>query len=133
MRSRCRETLREQVLAAAPDRWTTAYAKVSGSLPLDELAAAKQCKVLYIQGELNVSTAGRIRVRPDSPEGIRFWIDDVLAPAGTREFISSATPGVHTVTVRVEPARSTVPRDQDGHRQAGRLRGRVHGRRRPVK
>ena len=36
----------------------------------NELAAAKQCKVLYIQGELNVSTAGRILVRPDSPEGI---------------------------------------------------------------
>ena len=102
------ETLREQVLAATSDRWTTAYARVSGSLPLEELAAANPGKVLYLQGELNVSTAGRIRARPDSPEGIRFWIDDVLAPAGTREFISSVTPGIHKVTVRVDlPDRPT--------------------------
>jgi putative heme-binding domain-containing protein len=98
------EVLRDRILAAAPDRWTTAYAKVAGSLPLGELDAAKPSKVLYIQGELSVSTGGRIRLRPDSPEGIRFWVDDVPAPAGTREFGCSVTPGRHTVTVRVEMA-----------------------------
>ena len=72
--------------------------------PWTKLEAAKNSKVLYIQGELSVSAGGRIRVRPDSPEGIRFWVDDVPAPTGTREFISSVTPGLHTVTVRVEMA-----------------------------
>ena len=98
------DVLSNQILDAPADRWTTAYAKVDGSLPLEEAEVAKDCKVLYIQGELSVSAGGRIRVRPDSPEGIRFWVDDVPAPAGTWEFISSVTPGRHTVTVRVEMA-----------------------------
>jgi putative heme-binding domain-containing protein len=98
------EVLREQILDAPSDRWTTAYARVGGELPLDELEVDKSSKVVYIQGELSVSTGGRVRVRPDSPEGLRFWIDDVPAPIGTREFISSVTTGRHTVTVRVEVA-----------------------------
>ncbi len=99
-----REVLTAQVLDAPSDRWTTAYAKVDGSLPLDDLEVDKGSKVLYLRGELSVSTGGRVRVRTDSPGGIRFWVDDVPAPIGTREFIPSLTPGRHTVTVRVEIA-----------------------------
>ncbi len=98
------EVLSKQVLDAPADRWTTAYAKVGGSLPLDELEVDTHAKIHYLQGELSVSAGGRVRVRPDSPEGIRFWVDEVPAPIGTREFISSVTPGRHTVTVRVEMA-----------------------------
>ena len=63
------EVLRDQVLAVPPDRWTTAYAKVAGSLPLDEVSAPTDSKVLYLQGELNVSAEGAIRIRPLSPVG----------------------------------------------------------------
>ena len=55
------------------------YARVAGSLPLDELTAQTGGKVLYLQGEINVSNAGPIRVQLDSAEGVRFWIDDELA------------------------------------------------------
>jgi putative heme-binding domain-containing protein len=96
------ETLGEEVLRAAPDRWGTVYAKVSGALPLDDASAVAGGKVLYLQGELNVTAPGTIRIRPAYPEAIRFWVDDVAAPAGTREFTTSAAPGRHAVTVRVE-------------------------------
>jgi hypothetical protein len=38
------------------------------------------------------------------PEGIRFWIDDLPAPAGTGEFTASVMPGRRLITVRVETA-----------------------------
>jgi hypothetical protein len=104
------ETLAEQVLRAAPDRWETVYAKVAGFLPLDEAAAAAGgSKVLYLQGELDVTASGTIRISPVNPEGIRYWLGDLAAPAGTREFTTSVTPGRHAVTVRVEMAERSHP------------------------
>jgi putative heme-binding domain-containing protein len=99
------ETLGDQLLGASPDRWDTVYAKVSGALPLDEVAAASGgSKVLYVQGELDVTAAGTIRISPRFPEGIRFWVDDLAAPAGTREYTINVMPGRRLVTVRVDTA-----------------------------
>ena len=97
-------TFRDQVLHAAPERWTTAYAKLSGSLPLDDVSASAQSQVLYIQGELDVTAGGPIRIRPDSPEGIRFWVDDQHAPAGTRELTTTLSSGRHRLTFRIDVA-----------------------------
>ncbi len=66
------EVLRTQVLAAPPDHWTTVYAKVAGALPLEDVAAINPSKVLYLQGELNVSAEGAIRIRPQSPVGMQL-------------------------------------------------------------
>ena len=97
------ETLRGQVLGAAPDRWTTVYGKVAGALPLDEaVAASGGGKVLYLQGEIDVTAGGTIRISPRYPDGIRFWVDELPAPLGTREFTTSATPGRHAITVRID-------------------------------
>jgi putative heme-binding domain-containing protein len=98
------DMLRDQLLAQAPDRWSTVYAKVSGALPLDDAAAASGgSQVLYVQGELNVTATGTVRISPRSPEGIRYWVDDLAAPAGTREFTTSVMPGRRLITVRVDP------------------------------
>jgi putative heme-binding domain-containing protein len=96
------DVLRAQVLDVPPDRWATLYAKVAGALPLADASAICRAKVLYLQGELNASAGGTIRIRPLSPVGLRFWVDDVAAPAGTREFTTAVTPGPHTVTLRIE-------------------------------
>jgi putative heme-binding domain-containing protein len=94
--------VRDQVLKAEPDRWTTSYAKVTGSLPLDELTAQTGDKILYLQGEINVSNAGPIRFALDSADGVRFWIDEEPAPPATPTVITPLTAGRHTVTVRVD-------------------------------
>ena len=65
-----------QILNADPDRWLPAYAKAAGGLPLDEVSAATGGKIVYIQGELNVSTAGPLTFRLDSAQGINAWVDD---------------------------------------------------------
>ena len=97
------ETLRDQVLHAPPERWATVYAKVSGALPLAEAAAAAGGgKVVYLQGELDVTTEGAVRISPRYPGGIRFWVDELDAPLGTREFTTHVASGRHAITVRVD-------------------------------
>jgi putative heme-binding domain-containing protein len=93
---------RDQVLQSDPARWSTVYAKVSGSLPLDELLAPPGSKVLYLQGELNVSAAGAVKIQLGSLEGAQLWIDDVRAPAQAAEFTTTLSPGRHTITLRVD-------------------------------
>ncbi len=97
------EVLREQVLRAGPDRWATVYARVSGALPLNEATALSGgSKVLYLRGEIDVTVAGEVQVRPQFPDGIRFWVDDVDAPLGTAEFTTIVPVGRHPIVVRVD-------------------------------
>ena len=92
----------EQILRAEPSRWDVVYAKVDGSLPLEEAGAKGGDKVVYLQGELDVSAAGLVEVKLDRPEGLTFWIDEKPAPPGkTSESISLAA-GRHSVTLRVD-------------------------------
>jgi hypothetical protein len=96
-------TLPDEVLHAAPERWGTVYAKVSGALPLDEAAAVSgRGKVIYAQGEIDVTAAGTIRISPRFPDAIRFWVDELASPLGTREFTTNVTPGRHAITTRVD-------------------------------
>ena len=134
IRPRRRDAPRPGDRRPAPTAGTTVYAKASGALPLDDAAAvAGGSKVLYLQGEIDVSAAGTIRISPTYPEAIRYWLDDLAAPAGTREFTTSVMQGHHAVTVRVDTADRSAPRGEDRDRQAGRLHGRVHRRRGKVK
>ena len=128
-----KDLFRDQVLKAEPGRWTTAYAKVAGALPLDELTAQTGSKVLYLQGEINVSNAGPIRVQLDSAEGVRFWVDRrtgsqpmrtaLVDDAGRRPPYGDAS-GRRKATV--------VTRDQSRGHQAERIARRVHGGRRAL-
>ena len=70
------DRFRDHILRAEPNRWKTAYAKLAGSLPLDELTSATGLEILYVQGEIIVSIGGAIRFQLDSAEGVRFWVDD---------------------------------------------------------
>jgi putative heme-binding domain-containing protein len=93
---------RDQIMKADPSRWITAYAKVAGALPVDELTALAGGKVLYIQGEINVSSAGPLLIQLDSAAGARFWVDDKQAPPDTDSELATLAPGSHTVTLRVD-------------------------------
>jgi putative heme-binding domain-containing protein len=102
------EMVRKELLAAAPDHWTTLYARVAGGLPLDEAGSLASGKVLYLRGELEVSQGGPIQVQLDSTEGVRFWVDDQPAPTGAQTFTTELPPGRHAVTLRIdEVARSS--------------------------
>ena len=64
-------------LSAEPERWDVAYAKVDGSLPLDEAISKSGGEVVvYLQGAIDVSAAGPVKVQADSAAGVRLWIDE---------------------------------------------------------
>jgi putative heme-binding domain-containing protein len=92
----------DEIKKSEPGRWTTAFAKVGGKLPLDELTALAGSKVLYVQGEISVSNAGPARFQLDSALGVQFWVDDEPAPENQTEFVTTLTAGRHTMTIRVD-------------------------------
>jgi putative heme-binding domain-containing protein len=96
------DLLREQFLHAEPDRWATAYAQVAGSLPLDELRSTAGGPVVYLQGEIDVSAAGEIRLQVDARDGTVVWIDDQPAPSGAGALEKTLATGRHSITLRVD-------------------------------
>jgi len=92
----------EQLLRAAPEKWAVAYARVAGSLPLDEAFSKSGGKVTYLQGEIDVSAAGAVKVQADSAEGIRLWIDELPVPPGAASLNVPLGAGRHSITVRVD-------------------------------
>jgi putative heme-binding domain-containing protein len=97
-----RDQFREQVLRAGPELWGTAYAKLAGSLPLDELISANGPAVLYLQGQITVTIDGAIRIQLDMAEGVRFWVDDEPANEGARDVTRTLVTGDHAITLRVD-------------------------------
>jgi putative heme-binding domain-containing protein len=80
--------------------WPPAYSLVSGGLPVSEIAA-KGKPIGYARGEINVATAGKIRLAFNDVTGLAAWIDDRkidLSGGATVELTS----GIHTLTVRMD-------------------------------
>ncbi|MBL9189650.1 MAG: HEAT repeat domain-containing protein [Opitutaceae bacterium] len=73
--------IRKWQIAAAPGlaappvdeaRWTTAYSYVSGDLHVSDLDAGN---AIYARGRVQVQVAGPVRLKLNSPAGLRLWID----------------------------------------------------------
>lgn len=98
------ETFRSRVLGADASQWLPAYAKVGGTLPLDELTATVKSPVLYLQGEIDVSVAGAVTFRLDSTEGVHAWLDGEPVAAQDSVTVDLAK-GRHKLTLRVDTTR----------------------------
>jgi len=95
----------DQYLSAmGPDKWQTAYALVSGELPLDELLAPER-PALFLRAEVEVTEAGPVKIELDSTDGVSLWIDEQELPAGDASL--RMKPGIHELTFRVEPEKRT--------------------------
>ena len=101
------EILREQVLDAAPEAWTTAYGTVGGELPLAELAPQRPA-VVYLQGEIEVSQAGAIACEVSSDQGLQVWLDAEPFES-TRRIERALAAGKHTLTFRVQVGSQPEP------------------------
>jgi putative heme-binding domain-containing protein len=99
----------DEIKKSEPGRWTTAYAKVGGALPLDELTMLTSSTVLYLQGEISVSIAGPVRIQLDSASGVTLWVDDDKAPNDRIEFVTTLAAGRHTMTLRVDAKERLLP------------------------
>jgi putative heme-binding domain-containing protein len=124
-------TVARLVLAADESQWLPAYAKVAGALPLDELFANKKGdsehggskdkdgdknvgeknggkKIVILRGDVDVTAAGPIAIKLDSPAGLRVWIDDQELDANG-PLVSQVASGPHRILLRVDTAQRHRP------------------------
>lgn len=102
------EHIRQFVLGSQPDEWTSAYGKVAGVLPLDELRPGRKPTVLIVQGEVQVNEAGMLTFRIASTESFQVWIDAEPLESKT-ELEASLEPGRHSITLRLEVSDREAP------------------------
>jgi putative heme-binding domain-containing protein len=100
------EHIRQFVLGSQPTDWESAYGRVAGVLPLDELRNPSR-PVLILQGEINVSAAGKATVNITSTETTQAWFDADAFDA--KSFDVELTPGRHLLTIRVESSTNASP------------------------
>ncbi|MDB5344933.1 MAG: heme-binding protein [Schlesneria sp.] len=101
------EHLRQFVLGSPPTDWDSAYGRVSGILPLEELRGGDKPVVLILQGEINVSAGGKAIVLVTSTEPVQTWFD--TDAFDSKQFDVELTPGRHLITLRVEVSAREVP------------------------
>jgi hypothetical protein len=95
------EHIRQFVLGSQPDEWASAYGKVAGVLPLEELRPGKTPTVLILQGEVQVNEAGKVAFKISSTESFHAWIVAESFESKT-DIETTLEPGRHTITLRVE-------------------------------
>ncbi len=99
--------VRARVLEASPERWESVYAKVDGSLPLDEIKIPPG-KTVYLQGEIEVSAAGAVELVLDSAQGMALWADDEpVALTGTTAALA-LSPGRRKITFAIDTGKRTA-------------------------
>ena len=85
-----------------PSLWIPAYGLSTGEVPLDEFAKVAGSRTLYLRGEVEVSAAGAIEIDLGCHHGVLAWPDDAKDWTPGRSFTWQATPGKHTITIRVD-------------------------------
>jgi putative heme-binding domain-containing protein len=78
--------------------WRPAYSQTSGALPLDELGGGTAG---FARAQLDVGTAGRLRLAINSPAGVSLWVDGRPAKVSESTEIDVET-GVRTLLFRVD-------------------------------
>ncbi len=95
------EHIRQLILNSQPKQWKSAYALVSGTLPLDELRPDSSSSIVVLQADLQVNEAGAIGFKFKTDATKQVWIDDQPADAAEQVEVELAV-GRHAITVRCE-------------------------------
>jgi hypothetical protein len=77
-------------------------------LPLTELQRPGQPKVIYLQGEVQVSKAGAVEIQIEGSGIATFWIDDVPHDKLGKTTVTLA-PGRHRITIRLVVGDAPTP------------------------
>jgi putative heme-binding domain-containing protein len=94
-----------------PSQWIPAYARVGGDLPLDELGLETSSKSVWLEGEINVSSPGRVVFRLDSDAGVDAWVGRIPGSAESHPIVHLAggdapsielAEGRHAIVFRVD-------------------------------
>ena len=92
--------------------WTPAYSQVSGDLPLDALPPVvlpdRATPRGFARGQIDVSTAGKVKLLLPSTTGLELWIDGARLEPKAELSVDLAV-GIHTVTFAVDLDRRREP------------------------
>lgn len=102
------EHIRQFVLGSQPEEWASAYAKVAGTLPLNELRPGRTPTVLILQGEVQVNEAGKLAFKISSTETFQAWVDSEAFESKT-DIEVNLPAGRHILTLRVEVSDREAP------------------------
>lgn len=83
-----------------PSNWVAGYGLSTGEVPVSEFAQLVENRVLYLRGEIEVSSAGKLDVDVGSKHGVFVWLDDKGSSDSKQTW--DVTPGKHTLTLRVD-------------------------------
>ncbi|MES2709466.1 MAG: PVC-type heme-binding CxxCH protein [Verrucomicrobiota bacterium] len=106
-----RDGLRALTVADQPGlAWLPAYGTVKGDLPLEDMPVVKlyQISGRVAQGEVSVTTPGKVTLKFADPAGIKAWVgQQEITPAAT---VTLDLPvGKHSVTLLLDPAARKSP------------------------
>ncbi|MBI5758910.1 MAG: sorbosone dehydrogenase, partial [Planctomycetales bacterium] len=85
--------------------WNPTYSVVSGDLPLESLPALQQFSpdapaLSAARCELKVTTGGPLRLRLNSADGLRMWVNDKSTKVAAETSLD-LSPGLHTLTFEI--------------------------------
>ena len=103
------EHLRQHVLGASPQAWGSAYALFNGDLPLNELRAGDEPKVVILRGEVQVNEAGAVEFDIQSDATCQAWVDSQSIDPRAKAVLPLEA-GRHALILRVEIPASGAPR-----------------------
>jgi putative heme-binding domain-containing protein len=85
--------------------WSPAYSTVAGTLPLAHLPVFHfgevKRPVAFARCRLDASTAGRVKLRLNSAEGLKVWVNQVPVE-GRDEILLDLTTGGHSLTFAID-------------------------------
>jgi hypothetical protein len=93
--------------------WTAAYSRVSGTLPLDELARFQPHRDLdptsFLRFTVDVSSPGWVRLSLGPHDGLSLWLDGKPTPLAAENIDLDFPTGRHTITLAVNQLKRTAP------------------------
>ena len=103
--------------AAASDdadfTWQSAYSRVAGDLPLENLPAfkteAKPALATFVRAQLDVSSAGKVAGVLDEAKGVKVWLDGKQQAVTDGKFTLDLKIGLHTITLAVDREAHPLP------------------------
>jgi putative heme-binding domain-containing protein len=81
--------------------WRPAHSLVSGVLPVEDMRTTESQTVAFVQGQVEITTPGKIHLRLNSAKGLTLWVDGTQA-ALKDDLELDLERGVRTLTFRVD-------------------------------
>lgn len=90
--------------------WGGAYSQVAGTLPIDSLPHVQLDKQALgvVRCQVDVTTAGKVKLLLNAVDGIQLWLDGVSVPADQEMTLDLAT-GLRTLTIAVDTGKRRLP------------------------